>query len=239
MAETPRRHVTIYTDGGCSGNPGPGGYGAVLLSGRHRRELSGGYRLTTNNRMEMLAAIMALETLKSPCDVMLYSDSTYLVSSIQQGSVTRWRQNGWRRKSGRDNVPVKNPDLWQRLLKAAEKHEVTFEWVKGHADVEENECCDRLAVAAAGAKPTDRDVAFEQEHPDLLAQATATTRARSPGRKLKVKQAGQPCPKCGTPVEKRRPKQGPKPGQSFYYAYFFACPGCRSNYMVEEGKREC
>lgn len=137
--------VTIYTDGACSGNPGPGGYGTVLLYGEARKELSGGYRLTTNNRMEILAVIKGLEALKEPCIVMLYSDSRYVVDAIEKGWVAKWRQNGWMRNK---KERAQNVDLWERMTALLEKHQVSFHWVKGHADNPENERCDELARMA-------------------------------------------------------------------------------------------
>lgn len=137
--------VTIYTDGACSGNPGPGGYGTVLLYGEARKELSGGYRLTTNNRMEILAVIKGLEALKEPCKVLLYSDSRYVVDAIEKGWVAKWRQNGWMRNK---KERAQNVDLWERMTALLEKHQVSFYWVKGHADNPENERCDELARMA-------------------------------------------------------------------------------------------
>lgn len=137
--------VTIYTDGACSGNPGPGGYGTVLLYGEARKELSGGYRLTTNNRMEILAVIKGLEALKEPCRVLLYSDSRYVVDAIEKGWVAKWRQNGWMRNK---KERAQNVDLWERMTALLEKHQVSFHWVKGHADNPENERCDELARMA-------------------------------------------------------------------------------------------
>ena len=152
------KEVTIYTDGACRGNPGPGGYGVVLIYGPHRKELSGGYRLTTNNRMEMMAAIVGLEALKFPCAVNLYTDSRYLVDAMTQGWAKKWRLNGWKRNQ---KEKAKNPDLWERLLTVSEQHEVKFLWVKGHAGDEENECCDRLAVAAAQQPDLLLDFGYE------------------------------------------------------------------------------
>ena len=146
-------HVDIFTDGAARGNPdGPGGYGAVLRfvdsKGQlHERELSQGYTRTTNNRMELMAAIAALEALTKPCDVALYSDSRYLVDAFNQNWIQSWLKKGWRR--GPKNEPVKNIDLWQRLLKASEPHHITYCWVKGHNSHPENERCDRLATGAA------------------------------------------------------------------------------------------
>ncbi len=141
-----REQVTIYTDGACLGNPGPGGYGAVLLYGSHRKELSGGFRLTTNNRMEITAALEALEALEEPCRVTLYSDSQYLVNAMSKGWAQRWQANGWKRNKREDAV---NPDLWERMLELCRRHTVEFRWVRGHSGTKENERCDRLAVAAA------------------------------------------------------------------------------------------
>ena len=140
--DTLNKTVSIYTDGACSGNPGPGGYGIVLLHGPHRKELSAAYKKTTNNRMEILAAVAALEALKEPCNVNLYSDSRYLVDAIEKGWVVRWRANGWMRN--RSDAAL-NVDLWERLLPLLDKHSVRFIWVRGHADNAENNRCDELA----------------------------------------------------------------------------------------------
>jgi ribonuclease HI len=138
--------VTIYTDGACLGNPGPGGYGIVLLYQAHKKELSGGYRKTTNNRMEIMAAIVGLEALKKKCEVKLYSDSEYLVKAMSKGWAKRWQASGWKRNKREKAV---NPDLWQKLLQLCEYHEVKFSWVKGHAGTPENIRCDKLAIQAA------------------------------------------------------------------------------------------
>ena len=139
------KKVTIYTDGACSGNPGPGGYGIVMEYGVHRKEISKGFADTTNNRMELLAVITALESLKQPCQVELYSDSKYVVDGIVKGWAKGWKARGWRKA---DKTPAKNPELWDRLLGLLEQHAVTFHWVKGHADNPGNNRCDELAVAA-------------------------------------------------------------------------------------------
>lgn len=136
------KEVTIYTDGACRGNPGKGGWGAILVYGKYERELSGGEPLTTNNRMELMAAISGLEALKEPCRVVLYSDSKYLVDAFVEGWIYAWREHGWKR--GKDEL--KNPDLWARLYDLTKTHEVTFEWVKGHNGHGYNERCDKLAT---------------------------------------------------------------------------------------------
>ncbi len=136
--------VTIYTDGACSGNPGPGGWGAILMYGRHKRELSGGAAQTTNNRMELLGVITALEMLKEPCQVELYSDSKYVTDALTKGWAKGWQARGWVKP---DKKPALNPDLWERLLALCAVHTVRCHWVKGHAENEYNNRCDELAVA--------------------------------------------------------------------------------------------
>lgn len=136
--------VEIFTDGACSGNPGPGGYGAVLRVGEHTKEISGGEARTTNNRMELMGVISALSALKYPCDVVLTTDSKYVVDSVTKGWAKSWRANGWRKS---DKKPALNADLWEKLLDLLDTHNVRFVWVKGHAGHPENERCDALAVA--------------------------------------------------------------------------------------------
>ena len=138
------KQVTIYTDGACSGNPGPGGYGAILMYNGTEKEMSGGEKNTTNNKMELMAAIVSLECLKEPCDVTLYSDSAYLVNAYNQKWIENWKKNGWKNSNRQD---VKNRDLWERLEKLTSIHNVTFIKVKGHSDNEYNNRCDKLAVA--------------------------------------------------------------------------------------------
>ncbi len=138
------KEVILYTDGACSGNPGPGGWGAILIYKGLEKELSGGEKSTTNNRMELTAVIRGLEALKESCVVELYSDSKYVVDALQKGWAVGWRRRGWKRA---DNKPALNPDLWQRLLELTELHRVKLHWVKGHAENPYNERCDKLAVA--------------------------------------------------------------------------------------------
>lgn len=137
--------VYIFTDGACSGNPGPGGWGAILRYNTSEKELSGGEKETTNNRMELTACIEALKILKEPCRVELITDSQYVVNGITKGWAESWRRNGWKKA---DKKPALNSDLWELLLEQCERHEVNFNWIKGHAGHEENERCDRLAVGA-------------------------------------------------------------------------------------------
>jgi ribonuclease HI len=151
--------VTLYTDGGCLDNPGRGGYGVVLLYKGHRKELSGGFRRTTNNRMEILAAIKGLEALREKCRVTLYSDSQYLVHAIEQGWAERWRAHGWWRN--RKDKAI-NPDLWERLLDLVDRHEVRFQWIRGHAGNTENERADVLAREAALSDNLATDEMYER-----------------------------------------------------------------------------
>ncbi len=136
--------VTLYTDGACSGNPGPGGWGAVLLYGSHRKELSGGAPSTTNNRMELTAVIEALKILKEPCQVALYSDSKYVIDALEKGWAWGWKRRGWVKS---DKKPALNPDLWEELLQLTQIHTLEYHWVKGHASNPLNNRCDELAVA--------------------------------------------------------------------------------------------
>lgn len=155
--------VTAYTDGAASGNPGPGGYGAVLEAGKHRRELWGGYRRTTNNRMELMAVIVALEALKLPgMEVTVVSDSKYVVDAVEQGWLFDWEKKGFAKK--------KNPDLWKRFLAIYCQHKVRFEWIRGHNGHPQNELCDRLAVAAREQPGLPPDEAYERTGEDLFSE---------------------------------------------------------------------
>jgi ribonuclease HI len=154
-----RKDVTIYADGGAEPNPGPGGYGVILIYGNNRRELVGGFRKTTNNRMEITAAIKGLQALKQSCKVKLYSDSKYVVESMANGWVLAWERNNWHRRK----TPVPNADLWALLLTLCQTHEVHFEWIKGHAGHPENERCDALSMQFLQMKDLAIDEGYE--HP--------------------------------------------------------------------------
>ena len=151
--------IKLYTDGAARGNPGPGGYGVVLLAGKHRKELSEGFRLTTNNRMELLAVIKGLEELKYPeSKVTVYSDSKYVVDAVEKGWLINWERKGFKNK--------KNPDLWRRFLIIYRKHNVNLNWIKGHANIPENERCDFLAVEASKEKDLQADAGYENRDND-------------------------------------------------------------------------
>ena len=151
------KRVIIHTDGACKGNPGPGAYGAVLVCGKHRKEISAGYQLTTNNRMELRAANAALELLTEPCAVELHSDSKYLVQAIKEKWLDGWQRRGWLTS---DKKPVKNQDLWRKLMTAMSPHQIHWHWVKGHAGHAENERCDQLANQAVAAGLLEVDEGF-------------------------------------------------------------------------------
>ena len=214
----PPPHVEIYTDGGCEPNPGAGGYGVVLLHPRKRAEASGGFRLTTNNRMEIFAAIVGLEMLKQPCNVTLYSDSQYLVEAITKGWAASWKKKKWWH-SGTERVP--NSDLWEKLLPLCEKHHVQFRWVRGHAGILENERCDQLSMTAL-------------RQPDLPTDEDYENKPEADGVRPEM-QEGEPCYKCSTPVIKRKGKR--KQNRDYYYEYHLWCPKCEIAYHVEAAKR--
>lgn len=151
--------IVIYTDGGAIGNPGPGGYGVVIVNGSNTREISKGYRMTTNNRMELLACIAGLSAVKEPASIVLHSDSKYVINGITKGWARKWRANGWMRTR---SEPAQNPDLWERLLNLCDKHDVRFQWVKGHAGVPGNERCDDLATRAASGPNLAVDSVYEK-----------------------------------------------------------------------------
>jgi ribonuclease HI len=150
--------IVIYTDGGALGNPGPGGYGALIVQDGKTRELSKGFRMTTNNRMELMACIAALSAVKKPSAIVLHSDSRYVVNGISKGWAKKWKANGWKKS---DKSPALNPDLWDQLLKLCAKHDVEFRWVKGHAGIAGNERCDELAVQSASGRKLAVDKAYE------------------------------------------------------------------------------
>ena len=153
----PSGTIVVYTDGGCRGNPGPGGYGAIIIEGKKRTEFAEGFRLTTNNRMELMACIVALTALKTPADVVLHTDSSYVVNGIEKGWARKWRANDWMRTM---KDPAENADLWARLLALCDRHRVRFVWVRGHAGNPGNERCDELATTAADGVNLQEDLAY-------------------------------------------------------------------------------
>jgi ribonuclease HI len=211
--------VEIYTDGGCEPNPGVGGFGVVLCHPKKRTEFSGGFRLTTNNRMEIYAAIKGLELLKKPCKVRVYSDSQYVVNAMMEGWVTAWKKRDWWRTNQERAV---NIDLWQRLLELCQIHQVAFCWVKGHAGHQENERCDQLSCAALRQPNLPADEGYENK-PEI-----------QEGRP-RLNQEGQACWKCGTPVVKQKSQK--RSNREFYYEFYLYCAKCQATYEVAEAKR--
>lgn len=219
-SSTSRLLVEIYTDGGCEPNPGRGGYGVVLLHPKtdQRKESSGGFRLTTNNRMEIYATIAGLEMLKQPCKVTLYSDSQYLVNAMMEGWAQTWKKKKWWRKQT-ERVP--NCDLWEKLLALCEKHQVEFRWVRGHAGNRENERCDQLSMEAL-------------RKPDLPVDEGYENKPESDGVRPEM-QEGEPCRRCSTPLIKQTGKK--KPNREWYYEYYLWCSKCQLRFDVESAKR--
>jgi ribonuclease HI/ribosomal protein S27AE len=214
--------LKIYTDGACEPNPGPGGIGVVLLDEKGDRRFSQGYRLTTNNRMELTAAIKGLEAAEGTKQVTLYSDSKYLVDAMTNQWVRKWEDSSWVRKGGQ-RVP--NQDLWKKLLTLGEIHAITYVWVKGHAGDKYNEIADSLSYAAREQKDKIEDEGYLQQ---LALEEVSPS---------KITREGQPCRKCGTAVVKRIPKRKKTAGQAYYFEYYLQCPKCGTTYMVEEAKR--
>jgi ribonuclease HI len=172
------KRIDLYTDGACIGNPGPGGYAAILEYNGTRKEITGGANPTTNNRMELLAVITGLEALREPCAVKVTSDSAYVINGIQEGWARKWRANGWRKS---DKTTALNSDLWARLLRLCETHTVDFEWVKGHNGHTENERCDALAFAAASSSDLPRDDGYEGTGRSQAGQIGSNRRGFSDG----------------------------------------------------------
>jgi ribonuclease HI len=245
--EAELKKVVIYADGAAEPNPGPGGYGTVLLHGGHRKELMAGFRRTTNNRMELRAVIAGLEALKSLCDVTIYSDSKYVVEAMANGWAESWRSKEWLRKG----KVISNVDLWKRLMELCDLHRVEFRWVKGHAGDVENERCDALSMLALAGEELEEDEGYAEEARYTAAGVVAgsgrsgressrpSAEAEAAKKAGKVVEEGQACRKCGIAVERRIPKQKEHRGRrgGYWYEYYLYCPGCRTMYMVEAAKR--
>lgn len=218
---TTLQRIEIFTDGGCVPNPGAGGYSVILVHPKKRAELSGGFRLTTNNRMEIFAVIAGLELLKMPCDVTVYSDSKYVVDAMAEGWAAKWKIKGWWRTR---KEKAANTDLWDRLLKLCEIHKVEFRWVRGHAGHAQNERCDELAMAALKKADLPIDEGFENKSDEVESRPD-------------LKDAGEPCWKCTVPVVRKTSTKKPKRNRNYYYEYYLLCPGCGATYQTEEAKR--
>jgi len=225
------KEVTIYTDGGCHPNPGVGGYGALLIiNGKVHQELYGGFRKTTNNRMELFASIMALEVLKEPCRVKLYSDSKYLIEPFNSEWIDGWKTREFKK--------VKNPDLWKRLLAQYERHKIDFIWVKGHANNTHNERCDILA--SIGINKHDLiDENFENGiSQNIFIKTENIKNLEKTKKKENLIKKGDFCKKCMYPLIVRKTK--PKKLENikhYYYEYYFWCRKCQTLYHTDDAKR--
>lgn len=217
--------IELFTDGGAEPNPGKGGFGVILSYKGRQKEFFEGYELTTNNRMELLAVIFGLERIKVKAKVTVYSDSKYVVDGIVEGWAENWKRNNWIRKKG--NL-VFNKDLWERLLDVIYKHDVSFNWVKGHAGHLENERCDELANKGINAEHKLVDEGYLEYLENIEYY-----------QEQKMEKEGDLCRKCNTPITKKRPKKRRKlKNQNYYYEYYLFCPNCKAMYMVEDAKRE-
>ena len=232
-AEIPQ--IELYSDGGAEPNPGIGGYGVILSYKGYKKEFSQGYKRSTNNRMELLGVITGLEQLKTKSEVQVYTDSKYVVDGIEKGWAERWKANNWYRTK---NEMAENIDLWERLLDLLSIHIVKFNWIKGHSGHTENERCDAMVNLAINSNYLLDDLGFSDKANNQLMGSSDITTGTNWKTKAKIKNAGDLCRKCNTPVEKRIPKNKKiKPGQVYYFEYHLYCPECGTVYMVEEAKR--
>jgi ribonuclease HI len=224
--------IDLHSDGGAEPNPGKGGFGIIMVYKGKRKEFKQGYKLTTNNRMELLGVIYGLERLKTKSIVNVFTDSRYVIDGITKGWAEKWKSKNWFRTKNKMAI---NHDLWERLLTAiGEQHEVKFNWVKGHAGHAENERCDELAGIALN------DVNTHVEDAGYVTKEK-TERAEKTNKvfnKTKIENEGDACRKCRTSVIKKTPKKRKiKQHQSYYFEYYLFCPNCRTMYMVEDAKR--
>lgn len=208
--------IELFSDGGAQPNPGKGGFGVILSFMGKKKELFKGYKLTTNNRMELMGVIHGLEQLKTKSNVKVYTDSRYIIDSMTKGWALQWKEDNWKKK----NKPVQNSDLWIKLLNLTSIHDATFIWIKGHSGHPENERCDYLANQGINLPELLDDKGFKERKNDI------------------IEKEGDKCRKCGTILVKRKPKEKEmKTGQTYYYAYYLFCPSCKTIYLLEDGKR--
>lgn len=236
--------VNLYSDGGAEPNPGKGGFGVILSYKGIKKEFSQGFRMTTNNRMELSGVIYGLERLKSKSIVNVYCDSRYVVDGIEKGWAAKWKLNNWYRTKNHKAI---NCDLWERLLILISNHqEVKFNWIRGHVGHIENERCDILANIALNGKDLLDDTGFEEDlynrtglEPNFTTNTpTAKNNFKLQTTNIKIEREGDQCRKCGTAVIFKSTKRKMlKPGQNYYFEYYFLCPQCKTMYLVEEAKR--
>ena len=228
--------VTLYSDWWAAPNPWKAGYGIILCYKDIKKEFNQWYTLSTNNRMEMMWVITGLSKLNTKSSVEVYTDSQYTINGIEKWWAKKWKSNDWMRTK---TEKATNHDLWKILLELTEKHTVRFHWVKWHNGHIENERCDELATLALNSDDLIVDEGFTWEAAAPKTKWEQITNILSKNKNTnKISQHWDICGKCNTPVEKKIPKKKKlKPTQTFYYEYFFTCPGCKTNYMVPEGKR--
>lgn len=225
--------VKLYSDGGAEPNPGKGGFGVILTYKGRKKEFYQGYKLTTNNRMELMGVIFGLEQLKTKSNVEVFFDSRYVVDGITKGWAERWKAKNWMRTK---KEKAHNSDLWDRLLNAISNHNVNFNWVKGHAGHIENERCDELANMGIKSETKVDDDGYE---PNEAEDKQINKRLYNNKGQERVLNVGDECRKCGDLVIKKEPKRKKlKPNQPYYFEYYLYCPKCKSMYMVEEAKRQ-
>lgn len=236
--------VDLYSDGGAEPNPGKGGFGVIMSYKGIKKEFSQGFRLTTNNRMELMGVIHGLERLKTKSIVNVYSDSKYVIDGISKGWAEKWKSNNWYRTKTEKAI---NFDLWERLLVLISKQqEVKFNWIRGHVGHPENERCDELANIALNGESLIEDTVYEEnlfnetglEYSSSLTNTTIKNSFQNQKDSTKIKNQGDSCRKCGsTVISKSTKKKEFKPGQTYYFEYYFLCPKCKTVYFVEEAKR--
>ena len=223
--------IELYSDGGADPNPGKGGFGVILSYKGIRKEFFKGYKLTTNNRMELMGVIFGLEQLKTKSNVQVYTDSKYVIDGITKGWAKKWKDNNWQRTK---DAKAMNYDLWDKLLYLISEHNVEFNWVKGHSGHIENERCDTLANKGINSNNLLEDVGYEPNHEGKIHTETDNNFQR----KTKVEKVGDNCRKCGEQVIKKIPKKKKiKQNQHYYFEYYLFCPSCKTIYYTEDAKR--
>ena len=230
------KKVEIYSDWWARPNPWAGGYGTIIRFWKKEKELSWFEEHSTNNRMELTWAIKWLEALKEPCEVELFTDSSYVVNWIEKGWAKKWKENNWMRTKSQKAT---NYDLWEELLNLTEKHKVHFNWVKWHIWHIENGRCDTLATNEILAKYPEKASSLDNKNKTTkqdLIKKVLNTGLDSSKNNIKITSENQPCKKCWTPVVKAIPKKKNTKNKSFYYKFYLHCPNCKTNYFVDEGK---
>ncbi len=224
--------IDLFSDGGAEPNPGIGGFGVIMSYKGKRKEFFKGYKLTTNNRMELMGVIFGLMQLKTKSNVEVYTDSRYVVDGITKGWAQKWKLNNWKRDKNHKAI---NIDLWDQLLNLIQEHTVKFNWVKGHDGHPENERCDYLANLGINSKELLEDDGYKPQgvNEDISEDSNDSDSS------AKTEKEGDPCRKCNTTVIKKiTKKKNPKSGQTYYFDYYLLCPSCHTMYFTEDAKKE-